>query len=187
MSDGFTSLKQLAAEFGMERSNARKYALKCGFTPHRRRTADSAGQLSLCFTTDEAERLRNQRRDDGFGIACKPVKADCGYFYIIRVVPDLDPKRVKLGFADSVEDRLIQHRTAAPTAELVKSWWCRRAWERTIIDCLAANNCTLIRNEVFDCDDLDAMVRRADMLFALLMPPTEPCHDESALNDAVAA
>jgi hypothetical protein len=36
-----------------------------------------------------------------------------GYFYIIQIVPEALPNRVKIGFADNVEKRLNEHRTAA--------------------------------------------------------------------------
>jgi hypothetical protein len=44
-----------------------------------------------------------------------------GYFYLIQLVPEALPNRVKIGFADNVEKRLAEHRTAAPTAKLLKS------------------------------------------------------------------
>jgi hypothetical protein len=37
----FVSLKQLAGELGLDRSNTRKYVLKSGVRPHKRRTPDS--------------------------------------------------------------------------------------------------------------------------------------------------
>jgi hypothetical protein len=33
----------------------------------------------------------------------------------IMLVPELDPRRIKLGYADELSYRLSQHRTAAPT------------------------------------------------------------------------
>jgi hypothetical protein len=40
-----------------------------------------------------------------------------------------------------------------------------------VIDCLTAVNCRLIRNEVFECDDVDGLIKRGDSLFALLPDP----------------
>jgi hypothetical protein len=39
------------------------------------------------------------------------------------------------------------------------------------MDCLTSVNCRLILNEVFECDDFDAVISRADKLFALLPDP----------------
>lgn len=66
MSNEFVSLKQLAAEIGMDRSHARRYVLRLGITPHKRRTPDSANQLTLALTQEEANRVRSQRREQGF-------------------------------------------------------------------------------------------------------------------------
>jgi hypothetical protein len=92
-------------------------------------------------------------------------------FYVIELVPELDPTRIKLGFALNLNERLAQHKTAAPTARVLKFWPCRRAWELTVMDSLSAANCRLILNEVFECDDLPALLRRGDEIFALLPEP----------------
>ena len=52
-----------------------------------------------------------------------------GFFYIIQLVPEALPNRVKIGFADNVERRLTEHHTAAPTARVVKAWPCKRSWD----------------------------------------------------------
>ena len=39
------------------------------------------------------------------------------------------------------------------------------------MDCLTAVSCRLILNEVFECDDVDALIKRGDNLFALLPDP----------------
>jgi hypothetical protein len=168
----FISLKQLAAELGLDRSNARKYVLKSGVRPHKRRRPDSGSQLTLALTVEEADRIRAKRQEEGFLDASKAVTKEFGYFYVIRLVPELDPRRVKLGFADDVGSRLAQHRTAAPTAALVKQWPCKRAWEVTVIDCLAAG-CRLILNEVYECEDITGLLARADQFFGLLPAPAE--------------
>jgi len=171
MAAEYVSLKQLAEELRLERSNIRKYVLKQGIHPHKRRTPDSASQLTLALTVDEAEFIRAKRREEGFHGASKPVSKEVGVFYLIRLIPEFDPRRIKLGFADEIASRLAQHRTAAPTAVLVRTWPCKRSWEGTVIDCLAGTACRLIQNEVFECEDVDALVKKADELFSLLPAP----------------
>jgi hypothetical protein len=56
----FVSLKQLAIELGLDRSNARKYVLKNGIRPHKRRTPDSGGQQTLALTVEEATQIREK-------------------------------------------------------------------------------------------------------------------------------
>jgi hypothetical protein len=101
------------------------------------------------------------------------VENEAGFFYVIQLIPEYDPKRIKLGFADNVSSRLTQHRTSAPTAKLLKSWPCRRSWERTAIDAIAAVGGALILNEVFEFQDIEAAIARADQFFSFLPRPSD--------------
>lgn len=169
------SLKALAVELGMDRSHARRYVLNLGIIPAKRRTADSGGQLTLTVSAPEAELIRRARSEQGFSGAQGAVENETGFFYVIQLVPELEPKRIKLGFADNVSNRLSQHRTSAPTAKLLKSWPCRRSWERTAIDAIAAVGGALILNEVFQFQDIEAAIARADQFFSLLPRPSDRC------------
>jgi hypothetical protein len=171
MSLDYVSLKQLSEEIGMDRSHARRYVLRFGIQPHKRRTPDSQNQLTLAVTVEEAEAIRAKRREDGFLGESKRLTKDVGEFYVIRLVPELDSRRVKLGYADDLASRLAQHRTAAPTAVVIKSWPCKRAWEITVMDCLTASGCRLILSEVFECDDFEGLLKRGNALFGLLGDP----------------
>jgi hypothetical protein len=180
MSDEFISLKALAAELGMDRSHARRYVLRLGVEPKKRRTPDSGGQLTLTVSSSEAEFIRGRRNEQGFLDSSKPVQNEAGFFYVIQLVPELDAKRVKLGFADDVNVRLSQHRTSAPTATLLKAWPCKRSWEGTIIDALASVGGKLILNEVYEFEDIKSLLDRGEQIFSLLPNPSKKIH----LSDA---
>jgi len=167
----FVSVKEIAEKLGMDRSAARKYILKLGIKPQKRRTADSGNQLSLTVTDEQARMILKLREDQGFTASGKPVESENGCFYVIQLVPELDPRRIKLGFAIDLPDRLAQHKTAAPTAKVAKSWPCKRSWELTAMDCLSGVHCRHILNEVFECDNLDVLLKRGDEFFALLPDP----------------
>jgi hypothetical protein len=116
---------------------------------------------------EEAETILAKRVEEGF-LGQQPVHVkEFGVFYLIQLVPELDSRRIKLGFADDITSRLSQHQTAAPTAKLVKTWACKRTWEHTVIDCLSIN-CSLILNEVYECEDIPLLIEKADQLFNLL-------------------
>ncbi|MEW6252455.1 MAG: hypothetical protein AB1716_17590 [Planctomycetota bacterium] len=172
MADEFISLKRLAEQLGMDRSHARRYVLRLGFHPKKRRTLDSANQLTLTLTAAEAQAIVAQRSEAGFLDSERAVSNEHGVFYVVQLVPDLDPLRLKLGFAADMNERLSQHRTAAPTATCVRIWPCRRSWELAAIDCITRVGCRLIINEVYEADDVDAAVRRGDEFFSV-MPPVE--------------
>lgn len=163
----YMSLKQLAKKWGMDSSNARKYVLAQGFSFLKKRVEGSRGQLANVLTKEDAETITAIREKQGF---TGRVVADNGegWFYIIQLIPEFNPLRVKLGFASNVQNRLQAHRTAAPTARLVKAWQCKRVWERAATDSITRKGCELIASEVFECDDLVMLANRGDEFFALM-------------------
>jgi hypothetical protein len=167
----YVTLKDLSAEFGLDRSNLRKYLLANDFEFVKVRTAESGHQLTLALTLEDAEAARTLRENEGYFRKTIVIENGYGYFYIIQLVPEFDPLRVKLGFASNVDTRLQAHRTAAPTAKLIKAWRCKKIWEQTAIDSITRCDCKLIMNEVFTCDSIDALVERTDRFFEI-MPDT---------------
>lgn len=165
------TLKDLSGELGMDRSHLRRYVLARGFSPVRVRTQESRGQLTLALTAEDAESLKEMRESEGYvsdaSVQGLPVADGSGWFYAIQLVPELDPSRVKLGFASDVDQRLKAHQTAAPTARVIKAWSCKRSWEHAAIDCLARIG-NQIANEVYTFTDLDEMVRLAEAFFELM-------------------
>jgi len=168
----FVSIKDLAKQLGMDRSHARRYVLGLKkYQFHKRRTVDSGGQLTLCVSAQEAQEIVAQRARQGFMSSTIVSVPEVGVFYVIQLVPELDAKRVKLGYAASLQARLAEHRTAAPTAKLLGSWPCKRSWEQAAIDALIAIDCCLVLNEVFECANPDTLVQRANDFFAMFPIP----------------
>lgn len=164
----YITLKQLTRELGLDKSNLRRYILKHGFSFIKIRTPESRSQLTLALSLEDAEAVRMLRESNGFGPKQQPVQNDVGYFYIIQLIPELNPLRVKLGLASDVESRLRAHRTSAPTAQLVKAWPCRKAWESTAIASITRVGCNLIANEVYECDDLRRLISYTDDFFRIM-------------------
>ncbi len=105
-----------------------------------------------------------------------------GYFYLIQLIPEIMPNRVKIGFADNVEKRLTEHKTAAPTAKLIKSWPCKRSWDYAVMDSITRADCKLVLNEVYE-GEIEAFVKRTDDFFALMPKPDneKPLSEHSPL------
>jgi hypothetical protein len=93
-----------------------------------------------------------------------------GYFYVIQLVPEALPNRVKIGFADNVEKRLAEHRTAAPTAKLLKAWPCKRSWDYAAMDSITRTGCKLVLNEVYEGEVKD-FLERGDVFFSVMPSP----------------
>ena len=93
-----------------------------------------------------------------------------GYFYVIQLVPEALPNRVKLGFADNIDKRLAEHRTAAPTAKVLKAWPCKRSWDYAAMDSISRTGCKLVLNEVYE-GDIQGFLDRAEAFFAVMPNP----------------
>ncbi len=160
-------LNDLAAEVGLDGSNFRKYVSKKNITPLKVR--DHRNYVVSALTLEDAEFIRLERKRDGFNKKeVIPIENGDGYFYVIQLIPELAPNRVKLGFAADVRIRLQTHRTSAPTAQIIKTWHCKRTWEIAATASLTRIESTLIVNEVYDCADLPSLISRGDAFFALM-------------------
>lgn len=128
----------------------------------------------LLLSKDDAEKLiasYQARRGPVTVNGDEPAKFDrYGYFYVIQLVPEALPRRVKIGFADSVEKRLAEHRTAAPTARLLKAWPCKRSWDYAAMDSITRDGCKLVLNEVYE-GDVQGFLDRGEQFFAVMPNP----------------
>ena len=92
---------------------------------------------------------------------------DIGVFYLLHLEPEHDPNRFKVGFASNLDERLRQHRCSAPLAQIVKTWPCRRLWEKTAIACVT-EGCDQLHTEVFRASSLAAVEAKCSQFFALM-------------------
>jgi hypothetical protein len=93
-----------------------------------------------------------------------------GFFYLIQLVPEALPNRVKIGFADDAEKRLGEHRTAAPTAKLLRKWPCKRSWDYAAMDSITRDESKLVLNEVYE-GEIKGFIDRGDAFFAQMPSP----------------
>ncbi len=126
-------------------------------------------QNVLFLSRADAETLisyyESQYNRSGENIESSPSRF--GFFYIIQLVPEAIPNRVKIGYTDNLEHRLSEHRTAAPTAKLLKSWPCKRSWDYAAMDCTTKEGCELVLNEVYE-GEIQGFIDRADKFFELM-------------------
>lgn len=69
----YVTLRTLAEEFGIDRSNLRKYVLAHGFQPLKVRTPESRNQATLALSSMDADELRGIRSRKGFLTPGTPV------------------------------------------------------------------------------------------------------------------
>ena len=95
------------------------------------------------------------------------IKSD-GVFYILDLIPDVPTlNRVKFGFTSNMDNRLEQHRTSAPTAKILGTFQCKRAWEQAAIDVCSRGEHN-IRTEIYDVRDVDTVLNRAQQFFNMM-------------------
>jgi hypothetical protein len=104
---------------------------------------------------------------------------DFGFFYIIQLEPAHDPGRFKVGFTMDVEGRLQKHRCSAPFSQYLKTWPCKRVWERAAIDCVT-EACDKLHTEVYRTNSLEELSIRAEQFFSLMPKLRDDVPDEQA-------
>jgi len=174
----FVTMTEIAARLNLDRSHARKYVLKHGFTFMKVRTPESRNQLTLALSPQDADTIVEIREKNGYPTersgfkSIQPIVNESqGYFYIIQLIPELAPKRVKLGFATDVDARLSAHKNTAPTATVIKTYPCMKVWEAAAISSITRVECKNIGGEVFECVNLKRMIQRAEEFFRIMPKP----------------
>src|SRR5215475_5962093 len=186
----FDLAQKLGVSYDTVRRTIARYGDELESTVLKRKTSSSRDALTQCISLDAANRLitfldsktnDNSKNDDQ-----EFFFQWFGYFYIVQLVPELMPNRVKIGYTDNLEQRLREHQTSAPTARYVKYWACKRSWDQCVMDSITRSDCQLVMNEVYE-GDVTLCVQRADEFFAL-MPTSKtviPLSEHSPLRDAV--
>jgi hypothetical protein len=149
----------------MDKSHCRRFVISSGINFHKKRDV-STGQKVNAVSKDDAEKIIRLRSVQGYGNS-NAVKDEKGWFYIIQVIPEYNPNRIKFGYASDIQSRLSAHRCSAPTAEVVATFPCDPAWEKVAIMCCAKGQ-KQIGCEVFDVDDVRAVVEKARRFMELM-------------------
>ena len=184
----YLTFQEIADENEVGIDTVRRNAKKLELEILRRKTPSSKGALVNCLNRIDADKLK-AFFDDRTNYESNTSSSDYsvqryGYFYIIQLVPEAVPNRVKIGYTDNLEQRLSEHRTAAPTSSLLKSWECKRAWDQAAMDSITRENCTHVLNEVYE-GELAGLISRGDQFFEN-MPPSNTeiqLSEHSPLNE----
>jgi len=186
----FVSYKLLAKRLGVDPTTIRRlierFGSQLGISVQKGRGNTSNAKWTHYLTREDSERLvafyesRHARPDpespeDSFQAY--------GVFYIIQLVPEALPNRIKIGYTDNLEKRLAEHQTAAPTARVIGSWPCKRSWDYAAMDSISREGCTWVLNEVFEGNP-DDFVQRAGAFFAVMPKPDveRPLSEHSPLR-----
>lgn len=180
MNDECISVIDAASKAGLDKRHVFKILKRLGIETFLSRSAtpDHRGQAIAHISLDDLESLRHSLASRTFDSStpdpeitdAEYIPIEAGVFYLVQLEPESDRGRFKVGFAVNVSERLRSHRCSAPFAVLVKTWSCRRVWERTAIDCVTAG-CERLHTEVFRAKDLTAVATRCDQFFSMMPRP----------------
>ena len=177
MTEHLISVKDFATQNGLLRQTVFKVLRRLEVEPSKARGGDqNRGQTISYITEDDARRVLEALASRGTASNGQQgeepeftdaVLYDIGIFYLLCLEPDHDPSRIKVGFASNLNERLRQLRCSAPYAKVVRTWQCRRLWERTAIECVT-EGCERLHTEVFRAQSIDAVEARCEQFFALM-------------------
>lgn len=159
------SLKQLAEELGFHTSSVRKTVVRRGFTPFR---LSEEKNKPLFLTHEDAElfkqQIENERNNavvSKIGISHSRISG----VYFIEVPSYEGAIRVKIGWSDSISDRLSTYRTIIPDLRIRAVWQTVDAWcERAALKC-AENKGRRIHQELFEFEDIESVLSDLTDLF----------------------
>lgn len=167
-------IREMVKELGMDKANLTRYARKKGIEFDRIRSVDSGGQQTLCLPRPVYDRLLTIRKEEGFfkATVIKTPDIGIGWFYIIQLLPNDLPHRIKFGYTVSIEQRIMTHRTTCPELKVLASYKIKALWERTLIDMIThiVPN-SPVSGEVFNVVDIDLLVNKVSEIMRLL--PTQ--------------
>ena len=164
--EGEVTLRELARELNMDSSNLQKYAKRHGCKFFYVLTAETGRQPVLALTKEDARKVKQLWNKKILGPAIREASQE-GYFYLMSIAPEL-PNRIKMGFSTNPDGRVKELRVFSPSAEILNSWRCRWTWEQTAIASITRDGCNQLANEVFDCEDVAAVIENAKRFFDLM-------------------
>lgn len=177
MNDHLISVKDFAEQNGLIRQTVFKVLKRLAIEPSKSRGGNqNRGQTISYITQDDARRIlealasnRSIQSGQEGEEAELPEAAlyDVGVFYLLSLEPEHDPNRFKVGFASNLNERLRQHRCSAPYTQVVKTWPCRRLWEKTAIECVT-EGCERLHTEVFRTATLKLVEEKCENFFNLM-------------------
>lgn len=179
MNNEMISVIEAGRQLERRKSTIFKVMKRLDIHAHKRRDSNSGNQVVAYLTHDDFIRVKetliagssdkSEEGESGNGDAF--ISAEIGVFYLIKLEPDHDPLRFKVGFAANINERLRALRCSAPFSIVVKSWPCRRLWEKTAIDCVTFG-CDRLHTEVFRCSSLETVTAKCEQFFGM-MPPIQ--------------
>ena len=173
--DQMISVIEAGRQLERRKSTIFKVMKRLGIHAQKRRDSNHGNQFAAYLTHADFVRVKealiaaisDRSREGEIDNEDAFISAEIGVFYLIQLEPDHDPLRFKVGFAANINERLRALRCSAPFSMVVKSWPCRRLWEKTAIDCVTFG-CHRLHTEVFRCSSLEIVIAKCEQFFGMM-------------------
>ncbi|MGA7979063.1 MAG: GIY-YIG nuclease family protein [Chromatiaceae bacterium] len=159
-------LVDLAAELGYSPSSFRKTVRRRGFEPFKLQKGQSKPWY---LSSEDAEALRRKLEDERYHRVVpeeETTPTGLSGTYAVEVPAYDGSVRVKIGWSDSITDRLNTYRTIVPDLRVSRIWPCSAKWYEQMALTWAENNGKRVGQEIFEFDDNEASLSALDGLFS---------------------
>ena len=168
MADDLISVSEIAKAHSRHRSALHKIIKRLGLETRRIRSDEARVQEAAYITQADYVLLRIELESEAGEELTDEESAEWrGLLYVIQLEPQFDPGRFKIGFTNSIDDRLKSHRTSAPFAKALRQWPCKLLWEKTAIEAIT-DGCERLHTEVFRAGDIAVVIEQAEPFFRLM-------------------
>jgi hypothetical protein len=168
----FWSFTDIAADLDLAyttiRRNIETFIKQKKMKPLTRMKADKGHFCSVMDSTQYSlfrELMRGRTAVNKDDDSVNDKMSDDGFFYLILLVPEFSDGRIKAGFTSRLDSRFSEHLMSAPTAKLIYSTPCQRAWETFLLAYVHSHG-KKIRSEVFDVPDTKVLIKNLKTLFS---------------------
>lgn len=169
-SQGLTPLLEAARILNIGYTSIRRYYKQLvddGMIESNQVIKARTGHMCKGLTKSQIDYIRRSYMVPTFnGIEKKQSATDDGVFYVILLIPEFSKTRIKVGFTENMDARLRSHMVSAPTAEVIKTYPCKRSWEGYLL-AIVERHGKCIRTEVFDIPKLEPLLKDLATAFRL--------------------
>ena len=157
-------VNSLANDLSMNKGNLFKLLKKLKIETSSLRSAKHGQQMLSTITREDASKVISYRT--GF---FKEPDSKSPVIYLVQLLPDLSPNRVKIGFTSDMASRIRDFKTTCPDLTVIKTWQCpKHALEPGIVALIITSEDRPISDEVYQLSSLEDTMRRAEEDFKLL-------------------
>ena len=162
-------LHNLAGKLGYyDAYSLNRVAIRLGFKPYKLKGAKNASWLLSAKDADALVTRLEEEKAHRILPEDQTKVQGIGGVYCVEAPSYTGIIRVKIGWADNFANRFNSYRTLVPDLRVRALWVTRATWMEQMAITYASNTARRVSNELFECDDIDALVAGLTAHFSAL-------------------